>query len=238
MDRSVFNVTGVSWSLRCGILWSVLLCLTSPQIVQAQLPEGPWKVTKVENGITVKRLERVDNPLPLFLAYGVIKADLYDILAVFDDVAQHTVWVHGCVEARELRKDSLYDRMVYYRTALPWPFKDRDAVVRVRATLDRDAQTARIQYQPPRNFAYSKNADYVRMPQLQGHYELRQVADNETQVTYFVDVHPGGWIPDWLVKIASRELPYRTLLGLRKQTKMAREENRYPDFRQFIDQVR
>ena len=76
------------------------------------------------------------------------------------------------------------------------------------------------------------------MPQLQGHYELRQVGDNETQVTYFVDVHPGGWIPDWLVKIASRELPYRTLLGLRKQTKMAREQNRYPDFRQFIDQAR
>ena len=56
----------------------------------------------------------------------------------------------------------------------------------------------------------------VRMPRLVGSYDLRPV-EAGTRVVYTVDSDPGGRLPAWLVKRASKDLPYFTLKNLRER---------------------
>jgi len=67
----------------------------------------------------------------------------------------------------------------------------------------------------------------VRMPFLRGHWILWPSADGRTtRVEYQVHANPGGALPNWLVNYVSRDLPFKTIEGLRAQVK----RRHYPDF--------
>jgi hypothetical protein len=56
----------------------------------------------------------------------------------------------------------------------------------------------------------------VRMKNLKGSYELTPV-EGGTAVVYTVDSDPGGNLPGWLVRDASKDLPLQTLKKLRSR---------------------
>jgi hypothetical protein len=56
----------------------------------------------------------------------------------------------------------------------------------------------------------------VRMPRLIGSYDLTPV-EAGTHVVYTVDSDPGGSLPAWLVRQASKDLPYFTLRNLQER---------------------
>ncbi|PCH50201.1 MAG: hypothetical protein COC22_05960, partial [Flavobacteriaceae bacterium] len=57
----------------------------------------------------------------------------------------------------------------------------------------------------------------VRMVRLKGSYLLTPSPNGGTDVVYSLDSNPGGKIPGWLVKQASKDLPYKTLKNLRER---------------------
>ena len=118
----------------------VLTCLMTTITVG----QPKWVTARVEDNITVQRLERPNNPLPAFLATGEVPGDLYDVLAVLDDVPRRTLWVAACAASVELQKTSDSNRVIYHRTSAPYPFADRDAVVQINVTLDRAKKKAMI----------------------------------------------------------------------------------------------
>jgi hypothetical protein len=56
----------------------------------------------------------------------------------------------------------------------------------------------------------------IRMPRLFGSYELTPV-EGGAHVVYTVDSDPGGSLPAWLVRRASKDLPYFTLKKLQER---------------------
>jgi hypothetical protein len=65
------------------------------------------------------------------------------------------------------------------------------------------------------------------MPYLRGHWMLWPSADGTTtRVEYQVHANPGGALPNWLVNYVSRDLPFKTIEGLRGQV----QRRHYPDF--------
>ena len=61
------------------------------------------------------------------------------------------------------------------------------------------------------------NDEAVRMERLKGRWVLEPVALNRTRVTYEILSDPGGYLPTWVVNIASKRLPFENLMGLRMQ---------------------
>ena len=55
------------------------------------------------------------------------------------------------------------------------------------------------------------------MPSLKGHYHLKILAPSMTWVEYQIDAHPGGALSRWLARMATKDLPYKTLEGLKKR---------------------
>ena len=146
------------------------------------LGQPKWVTARVEDGITVQRLERAHNPLPAFLATGTVPGDLYDVLAVLNDVPRRTLWVAACAESIELQKTSDANRVLYHRTAAPWPFADRDAVVQINVTLDQQNKKATIRFKPSRTVRHTVSDKYVRM-RIEGYYDLEQVAESSQGAT-------------------------------------------------------
>ena len=58
---------------------------------------------------------------------------------------------------------------------------------------------------------------YVRVPFASGRWRLRKLAEARTHVFFESVVDPGGWLPHWLVNLASQDPPLVTLRNLREQ---------------------
>ncbi len=199
-------------------LWAIALMLFST----SQAWAGGWEVLLKEEGITVSEKEVAGRDLPIFRGRGVVKGNILEVLAVLSDTSRNAEWMHNCREARLLKKINDQERIIYNRTAAPWPVSDRDVVTRSKAHLDMVKQTVLVKFRAIKTPLQGEVEDVVRMPTLEGFYKLEALDEKRTRVTYQVNADPGGLLPDWLVSRTSREIPLHTIRKLRIQVKKTR----------------
>lgn len=181
-----------------------------------------WVFATSEAGISVSVRNDDSRSLPMFRGIGMVEASLLDILAVLDDTGRHTEWMANCAKAKVIRHIGEFDRVVYNRTASPWPVSDRDVVLLGSiegSMIKREVWSHFRAVSEPGNGPID---GIVRMPRLKGFYHLQAVDDTHTRVTYQIDADPGGMLPDWLVSRATKRLPIDTIIGLRRQTQKMR----------------
>jgi hypothetical protein len=195
------------------MLLSILIIATPVDAAAAR-----WKWVTDVDGIRVTMRDN-GRSFPTFRGAGVVDTHLFQVLAVISDVSRHTEWIYHCKSARLLRKIDEENRVVYGRTAAPWPVADRDAVFRSRAFANVKKREVLVKFWAVKSSRMRKVPGVVRMVRLRGHYRLRALGDARTYVEYQVDADPRGLIPGWLAKIATKRLPLFTLQGLRKQAK-------------------
>jgi len=171
-----------------------ILCLTTVLVVILITPAyAERQVVRVEDGITVE--EEVEP--------GRVAA-----------VHTYTDWQHNCEEARVIPQPD-GSRLTYNRIGSPWPVSDRDVVLRSTRT-NRPDGSIHIEFRSTEDANLAVPRGVVRMPRLLGSYELTPV-EGGAHVVYTVDSDPGGSLPTWLVRKASKDLPYFTLKNLQKR---------------------
>jgi hypothetical protein len=209
-----------------------LLLATLPAPARADEPTaGPWQLIKQADGVVVDRRAVSGSNLKEFRGRGVVTASLPAILAVFSDVARATEWMDSCSGSRTVADVSDREKLVYNRTHAPWPVSDRDAVLDNRVTFDEAEKAVRLEFWSVADERAPPVPGVVRMPFLRGHWTLWPASDGKTtRVEYQVHANPGGRLPDWLVNYVSRDLPFRTITGLRAQLR----RRSYPEVERVI----
>lgn len=207
---------------------SLLLLLASPRPLCAETTAlNGWQRIGERAGVEVSARIAEGRTLPAFRAVGVVEGSPYEILAVIQDVPNHPQWMHACIDARVLRRESAAIAVVYNRTDAPWPIGDRTLAVRSEV---RELDSGEI-------WVMMKGTDdplppdvgrAVRMRRFAGHYRLQPLPDGETRVELMIDSDPGGRLPPAIARVATRDIPLNTLLNLRRQ--VARTRGRYSDF--------
>ena len=193
--------------------------------------DGAWEFVKQADGIVVERRVVAGSNLKEFRGEAVVPAPVGAILAVFSDVAHATEWMDSCNGSRTLEDLGDSEKVVYNRTHAPWPVADRDAVLHNVAHFDQAGRRVELDFWSVQDGQAPPVKGVVRMPFLRGHWILWPSADGATtRVEYQVHANPGGRLPDWLVNYVSRDLPYKTIEGLRAQVK----RRHYPDFEAHI----
>jgi hypothetical protein len=192
----------------------LLLTLDSTALADPQ-----WNLIAQEKGITVLERETPGRGFPTFRGTGTVDANLYHVLAVLSDFTRHTEWMHACKTSRVIKKVSEKLRIIYMRIDSPWPISDRDAVYHTESVLDRRNLSVNIEFKAIKSKLKGRVSGVVRMDNLKGHWKLKALSPTKTWVDYQVDADPGGWLPKWLAKLASRRLPLYTIRSLRKQVK-------------------
>jgi hypothetical protein len=210
----------------------LLATMTTPARADEAAPAAaPWQFVKQAAGVVVERRVVSGSNLKEFRGRGVVNAPVAAILAVFSDVPRATEWMDSCSGSRIVADVSDREKVVYNRTRAPWPVSDRDAVLHNIATFDEARREVRLDFWSVADAHAPPVAGVVRMPFLRGHWVLSPSSDGmTTNVEYQVHANPGGRLPDWLVNYVSRDLPFRTITGLRAQVK----RRSYPDFERAL----
>jgi hypothetical protein len=192
---------------------------------------GPWQFVKQADGIVVDRRVVAGSSLKEFRGKGEIDAPVASILAVFADVPRATEWMDSCNGSHAVRTISERELIVYNRTHAPWPVSDRDVVLHDVVSFDDKARKVQLDFWSVTDDKAPPVNGVVRMPSLHGHWTLWPSTDGRTtRVEYQVHANPGGRLPDWIVNYVSRELPHRTIAGLRAQVK----RRSYPEFEKLM----
>jgi hypothetical protein len=223
---------GANWTnlrgMICAMLALVVMAgaLVMPRDVSAG--ETGWEVIKREDGIVVTRKYIPGYTLPVIKGVGVVNANIYDILAVLDDVGSNCKWMADCHTSKLLKKNSELDLVVYNRTATPWPLDDRDVVVSAKITVDADKKTVKVSFDSINSKLKGPVSGVVRMPILKGFYLLKYVSPTKTEVTYQAQADVGGLVPEWVANMKSKDLPFNTILAMRKH--IPKTIGKFPDF--------
>ena len=189
-----------------------------------------WKHIHEEEGIKIYERDSTLGDLPDFKAISQVKASLFDVIAVIKNVNRRAEWVYRCEASKVVKRYGDFEVLLYHKTYSPWPASDRDAAVRTQLYEIEPEKTYLAHFKSVKSSLIPKKNGLVRLPQLEGYYLLKYLSPQETHVTYFVHLDPGGYLPHWLVKMTTRDFPTETIMGLRRQVKKTQKSGVYRSF--------
>ena len=196
------------------------------------LAKPSWEKIHNEKGVTVYQRESSLGDLPDFKAKTRIQASLFDIIAVIRDVDRREEWVFRCKDSKVVKRYTDFEVLLYHRTDSPWPTSDRDAAITTHLYEQIPGKEYLAHFRGVKNDLIPVNDDAVRLPIIEGYYRLNFISAQETQVTYFVHLDPGGYLPRWLVRMTTHEFPTETLIGLKGQVEKTKSRGTYKAFQE------
>lgn len=204
--------------LRTQVMYRIapLALLLLASVVSMPAAAQSWKKISSEDGIIVEIREIPGQDLPDLRGTAVIKAELYEVAALVEDVDHTCDWAKRCMGSRVLKRVNEAEMYFYSRTVAPWPAQDRDAALHAVATgLERGDEVV-LKFSSVATPMMPPVDGVVRMPVLRGHYKMWRIDDENTRVEFLVHADIGGMIPNWLSNMLSKSIPYDTLSGIRR----------------------
>lgn len=154
-----------------------------------------------------------------FVAVAIIDAPQHAVLSLLYDIDAATEWVWKTREMRALQELTEENgRIVYQLVSAPWPVSDREIITSSTGYVDPDTSEVFIKLECRADFL-PLNDKYVRVPQLEGAWNIIPLSENQCRVVFRLHIEPGGEIPSWLANIAVIDTPYHTMNNLREMVK-------------------
>ena len=144
----------------------------------------------------------------------LINAGMEKVKSVLDDVANRKDWVPYLVESRVLKKYSDNEKLEYSLFDAPSPASDRDFVY-YRQLLHKDATKIVFTMNVRESELMPEQDGVVRADLIESKYTLTALSNKQTKVELIFHADPKGLIPDWIVNIVQRVLPFRMLRNLK-----------------------
>ena len=191
------------------IISAIFLVLASPSFSEE------WKVEFTKDGITVSTMPVQGSDFRAFRGETVIDAKMEIVKRVLDDVQASTEWLPDCIQAALLQKRPDGSTVVYNQTKAPI-VSNRDVVVESRAAVKADRIFITLKAVDRPDLRPEING-IVRIKDMDGKWYLERRGE-KTYVLYQVRANPGGGIPAWLANSSSKDMPLKTLKGLRSMS--------------------
>lgn len=202
----------------------ILLAFLLPCLSHAKNQASNWEIVADRNDIIVhKKLDPISG-LAAFRGHTIVQeSDPYAFVALMNDFDNYPRWLHFVSKAEELEQVTPLHRYLRFQTMLPWPLKNREALLKATAIQHPAEETEwndfieivltnEPDYLP-------QNPDFIRFPHIRGVFSFKWLSEDTVSVTYELHLDPGGYIRPWLANIVLRDAPYFTLERLRRLIK-------------------
>lgn len=172
--------------------------------------------TTVDNNHSVKVwTQKVEHTnFKAFRGEVQIAAPMQTVFDFISATERSPEWYFNTKSAKLLKRLNEKEFLVYSVTSAPWPVNDRDSVTHIKVD-DQTPGQIRIELNAAPNEIPEKNG-MVRIPKLEGYWLLQAIDNNHTKVTFEVAAEPGGLIPSCLANSMAYEMPYESLLNLKR----------------------
>jgi len=203
-----------------GLLISLFLWQGLAQAAEKEWTNQGWeKVSEVE-GISVFRKAFADSSVKGVGGEGIIDASIGKILWVLMDNKHKAEWVDKFKSTRTLETPNDLSNIQYAAFSMPFPVTDRDFVYSYDFSVDAGINAVIVDVKSVEHpKAPASESIGVRGKILHGRYVLTPKGPNKTFVKAEYLADPQGRLPSWVVNIVQKHWPYKTLAGLRRQSK-------------------
>lgn len=190
----------------------IISLLTSS--LSAQFGEG-WEYKKETDGVKVWTRTPDNSNFKEVLVKTSYEATLSTLVSVGMDISAYDRWVYSTKQAKLLEVVSDTEVIYYSESEIPWPFENRDIVL--RSTVEQDPETKIVNIYSKQVFDYMEKKDgIVRVPELIAQWILTPQEDGSIEALYYIKTDPGGNVPAWLMNLFVDRGPVESFGGLRK----------------------
>ncbi len=204
--------------LKMRILLLVVLALSILTGVGYAEPDS-WSMAMEKKGITVYSRPLPDSELMEFKAVCVFDVGMEVLRSVLRDIPSYPQWMSNCRETSVLTTYDEDNYLIYYVQSLPWPIANRDVVLKASTSVCLDKGFVSVVLQSVNDSPIVIDETRVRMDNFTGGLLLEFVDEKHTRVTFTIKADPAGSLPSKGVNAGTLNVPYRTLVGMKKMTK-------------------
>jgi len=199
----------------------VLLSLTffSLDLQASKLRDIEWKEISNKDGISVfrpKEYKHDSGMIPIKFK-AILNHDIVRVLSVLANEDRKTEWMPNAKKIKVLEKKSISDFTVYYRYEVPWPFKDRDFIVKQLGYFNPKEQKVSVDIKSIKFKEDPADGSTVRGITYDGYTVIRPHGENKTTVEMAFLNDFGGYIPKFLINFATKNWPHIFMKQLRQQ---------------------
>lgn len=192
------------------LLSTLLLCLLS-----ALASADDWQLRR-EDGIRSIRVylrDRAGSPYHEVYAVTRMPGSVKRVEAVLGDFPAMPDWAPHLISARLLRQQG-NEAWIHVRYHLPYPFRQRDAVIRSRRSLSEEgAVSIRSDAVPG---LVPATPDSIRLEHLQNTWRITPLPSGEVKIELWATAEPGGLVPAVLFNYNLAEDSLQSLRQLRR----------------------
>ncbi len=172
-----------------------------------------WHLNKDKDGIKIYTGNPNSAGFKTIRTTAVLEGTLPKFISIFRDIAKQKEWVYATKKAYLIEKITDNELLYYVETVLPWPARNRDAVIRMK--INENSQNNILTLTTvSESSSIPVTSDHVRVTHLLGTWEVKNLGNNKLSIDYFLDVDPGGSLPPWIVNLFTSKGPYETFQKL------------------------
>ncbi len=187
----------------------ILLCLLSLQLYA----QDEWKLNRDENGIKVFTAQGENSKFKRIKVEAKIPGTIEKLRSVLLDVANNKKWVYHTRQSRLVEMVNSNEVVYYAETTLPWPFSNRDVVIRMHFIPDPGTHSLVVTAVGAPD-AIPANRGIVRIRYFNARWEVRSESPNEIAITYFLTINPAGNISPGISNMFVTKGPFETFNNL------------------------
>lgn len=197
----------------------MLMLLLLATVAFAEGGGDTWKLRLVRNEISVYSNKIPGSPIDELKGECVLDAPLEVVAQVMLDVPAYPEWVADCREARKFDCTDLTTCKLYFTLDMPWPVRDRDIVLRSSTEIFMSEGRIVGTVDALSEELVPKQKNRVRITSMYGKWFFERISPDKTAAAFVCWADPAGYVPPFIVNLASLDIPYRTLLGLKAMVK-------------------
>jgi len=122
-----------------------------------------------------------------------------------------------------LKKVNDSERIYYVNTKAPWPVTDRDGVYSMNFSQDPKTKVVTVIVENLADY-YPEQEGHIRVPASEGLWIFKPLPNGKVEITYEYVADPGGSIPTWLANSSAVNIPFETIINLKKRVALEQYE--------------
>jgi hypothetical protein len=187
-----------------------------------------WKLRKDKNDIKVFSKITDQSDFEAFKAKMLVDGSIQDFVAVLKDIESLPDWAHNVKYANLLERSGDTLQIFYSEAKAPFPFRNRDGIYFNRFRWIADSSKLFVDIELLHDYLEVK--DKLVRVKGKGFWTVYILETGKLDVTFQMQVDPGGNIPAWLANIFMDNTPYFSMLKLREIMKKEKYRNQRFDF--------
>ena len=176
------------------------------------IAQAEWELQRDESGIKVWTKDYPDSKFKQFKTETTIKASLNNVVAVFLDIENMSLWYDRVESVEIVKKISDTEGTYIINFELPWPVADR--MCAVRSILSHDPTTNVVRVDTNCEPGFITDTDILLITIMQSEWVLTAIDGGFVHIYHEGYMDPAGSLPAWISNSGVQDGPVNTLTAL------------------------